>query len=254
MAAQTDAGTLALAGAARAVQLQVRAALLLDVAKLWPLLDAKRLDQTFPGWLQAMILLLRNYHGQSSAAAAAFYSKARAEAIGTPIRADLMKLADLPSEEWISEALGYSGPGMLTRDTARPGTALSTTLGTSARIALDGGRTTVEQTMHSDPRAVGYYRITDGQPCAFCALMASRGVVYKTELAAGREANKRFTGDGEFKYHNDCGCIAAPAFSDKQPLPALSNLAARIYDDHAAGERDQLAAFRKAWDAYQSAA
>lgn len=246
------ASALTLAVSARTVQLRIRAQLLADVVRLWPVLDAKRLDSTFPGWLQAMILLLRSYHGQSSTAAAAFYRTARTDAVGTPTPFDFVELADAPSEEWISQALGYAAPGMLTRDTARPGTALSTTLGTSSRIVLDGGRKTVEQTMRTDPFAVGYYRITDGDPCAFCALMASRGVVYKSELTAGRTANKRFVGDGEFKYHNDCGCTAAPAFSKNQQLPELSDMAARIYDEHAAGQSDPLAAFRKAWADHQN--
>lgn len=250
MAAQTDTGTLALAGSARVVQLQVRAALLRDVAKLWPLLDAKRLDQTFPGWLQAMMLLLRNYHGQSSAVAAAFYSKARAEAIGTPTPADFVKLADPPSAEWMARALGYAAPGMLSRDTAQPNTALSTTLGTSSRIALDGGRTTILNTVLADRVALGWYRVTDGDPCAFCALLAARGLVYKQHSFDA--SNARFHGDGDFKVHNDCGCSLAPAFTRDQALPDISSEADRIYAQHAKGQSDPMAAFRKAWADHQA--
>jgi hypothetical protein len=129
---------------------------------------------------------------------------------------------------------------MLSKDTARPGTALSTTLGTASRIALDGGRTTTLDTVKADPVAVGWYRVTDGNPCAFCALLASRGVVYKADTV-------------NFQAHNDCGCTSAPAFSRSQKLPDLNRTADRIYTEATKGvpTGGQLAAFRKAWDARQ---
>lgn len=244
------AGTtaLTLAATARAVQLAIRAQLLRDVTRLWPALDRKRLDETFPGWLQAMITLVTGYHGQSAEAAARFYQQARTHAIESPTPSTLIQRAAVPSIEWMSRAFGFSGPGMLSRDLVRPNTALSTTLGTASRIALDGGRTTVEKTVKRDPAAVGWYRITDGAPCAFCALVASRGIVYKDEMTAGRTADRKFIGDGEFKYHNDCGCSAAPAFSRNQELPAMSKLAAQIYEERGSG--DALNAFRRAWEAH----
>jgi hypothetical protein len=153
----------------------------------------------------------------------------------------------------MARAFGFSGPGMLSRDTVRPNTALTTTLGTSARIALDGGRTTIVNTVASDPVALGWYRVTDGEPCAFCALMASRGVVYKDH--AFDRSNTQFTGPGMAKVHNDCGCGFAPSFTRKQELPEISKVADQIYTKHAAGAGtgNQLAAFRKAWAAHQAA-
>lgn len=238
--AQTGTAEYAVTAAvsARAVQLAVRAQLLRDVMKLWPLLDPKRLNETFPGWVGAMIALIRSYHGQSAAAAAAFYRAARATATRSPAPGSLIVLAAPPSDAWLRKALGFSGPGMLSRDTARPGTALSTTLGTASRIALDGGQSTILATVHADPVAVGWYRVTDGQPCAFCALLAGRGVVYKKDTVG-------------FKTHNDCGCSGAPAFSRDQPLPDLNRTAAQVYTERGSG--NALVAFRKAWAEHQSA-
>lgn len=239
VAGTTQATSLTLAISARSIQIAIRARLMQDVLKLWPALDKARLSETFPGWLRAMILLTRNYHGQSSAAAASFYQVAREHAIQSPTPRSLIKFAPDPVEEWMTKAFGFSGPGMLSKDTARPGTALSTTLGTAARIALDGGRTTVIETVKADPVALGYYRLTDGNPCAFCALLASRGAVYKADTV-------------DFQAHNDCGCMSAPWFSTKQPLPELNQTADRIYTEKAAGAPDQLAAFRKAWAEHQA--
>jgi hypothetical protein len=224
---------LAAAVAARQVQLAIRARLMQDVARLWRLLDPQRLAETFPGWVAAMTALIRDYHAQSAQGAAVFYRSARAAAVQSPTPVALIRLAEAPSAEWLRRALGFAGPGMLSRDTARPGTALSTTLGTAARIALDGGRSTIVGTVHADPVAVGFFRVTDGQPCAFCAMLAGRGVVYKSAETV------------DFKAHNDCGCFGAPAFSKGQPLPEISDRAAQVYRERGPG--DSLKAFRKAW-------
>lgn len=229
----------AIATSAWAVQIAIRAQLLQDTVKLWPLLDPKRLDETFPGWLRAMRLLMDTYHGQSAVAAGKFYRSMRDHAIQASTPSSLIKLAPKPDDQWLTRAFGFSGPGMLRNDVARPGTALSMTLGTASRIALDGGRTTVLNTVQHDPVAVGWYRVTDGQPCAFCALLASRGIAYKSEKSA------------DFQAHNHCGCSAAPAFSRDQQLPASSLDAQRIYRER--GKGPALVAFRKAWDEYQTA-
>jgi hypothetical protein len=231
--------SVALAESARLVQLAIRAALLRDVARLWPALDAKRLDETFPGWLRAMTVLVTNYHGQSAAAASRFYRQARTLAIESPTPSALVKLAPVPSPEWMARAFGFSGPGMLSRDTVRPNTALSTTLGTAARVGLDGGRTTILNTVEADKVAIGWYRVTDGDPCAFCALLASRPVI------GGKGALYRSEKTADFKSHNDCGCSAAPMFSRDQELPALSHEAAFVYENR--GDGSALEAFRQAW-------
>jgi hypothetical protein len=230
---------LTLAATARTAQNAISAAAMRDAAMLWQLLDKKRLNETFPGWLRAMILLVRNYHQQSSTAAGIVYRTMRAQATQSPAPESLLRIAAQPSDEWLSRAFGFSGPGMLNKDTAQPNTALSTTLGTTARIVNDGSRTTTINTVHTDPVAVGWYRLTDGQPCAWCALMASRGVVYKSERTAS------------FEGHNSCGCVAAPAFTRDQEIPEINQLALHVYTEstHGLSNKDRLPAFRKAWDA-----
>lgn len=235
---------LAAASAARRAQLAVRAELLRQVVRLWPLLNPKDLNGTFPAWLEAMIQLIVRYHGQSSQAAAAFYRAARSTATESPAPLGLIALAAAPERDWLAKALGFSGPGMLSRDTVRPGTALSTTLGTAGRIALEGGRATILNTVERDPVALGYFRITDGQPCAFCALLASRPVI------GGRGAFYKTAESAGFAAHNDCGCSAAPMFSRDQQLPALSTTAADVYRNR--GDGNALVAFRKAWADHQS--
>lgn len=236
----------ALATAARSAQVAISAQAMRDAVQLWPLLDPKRLPETWPAWLRAMVLLTKTYHSQSSLAAGRFYRQLREHATQSPAPSSLLRVAQAPSDEWLTRAFGFSGPGMLSRDTARPNTALSTTLGTASRIVQDGGRTTTLDTVHEDPVAVGWYRLTDGQPCPFCALLASRGLVYKSEKSASFEA------------HNQCGCIGVPAFSRDHELPDINQQARAVYYDTVRGMKGPktqatvLPAFRKAWAAHQA--
>jgi hypothetical protein len=230
---------LEVATAGRVAQLAIRAQLLRDVTTLWPMLDRKRLDETWPGWLRAMSLLVRNYHGQSAQAAASTYRAAREQATHSPAPRSLIKFAPVPSQDWLDKAFGYSGPGSFQRDIARPNTALETTLGTSTRIALDGGRTTTLNTLRADPVAVGWYRVTDDNPCSFCALLASRGIVYKAETVG-------------FKAHNHCACYGMAAFSRDVELPSIAQEAADVYKNR--GEGDALNAFRRAWESRHKSA
>jgi hypothetical protein len=168
-------------------------------------LDKSRLDETFPGWLRAMTLLVTNYHGQSSFGGGnVLPGDARAGAAVAPPREPDQAGARAPPQEWLNRAFGFSGPGMLSQGhgAARHGAVHDA--GHAARIALDGGRTTTLDTVKADPVAVGWYRVTDGDPCAFCALLASRGVVYKEFDTVDLTATQ---------VHNDCGCFGAPAFS-----------------------------------------
>jgi hypothetical protein len=234
----TTVSALALAEAARQAQLAIRRQMLGDVARAWPMLNFQHIDRSWPVWLRVMSALLGKYHTQSAQAGGLFYRAARQAATGDPGDVTVVKLAPSPSDEWVSRALGYSAVGVYRKQTVDLGrapdvaarSALTKTLGTSARIVQDGSRTTIVESTRADDRAVGWYRVTDGDPCGFCALMASRGVVYKSATV-------------NFEAHNDCGCTSAPAFSRDIELPAVSREADRIYRSGNASLSD----FRKAW-------
>lgn len=237
---------LEIATGARAVQIAIRAKLLRDAATLWPTLDPKRLNETWPGWIRAMSLLVSNYHGQSAQAAASSYRAAREQATHSPAPRSLIQLAPQPPNEWLNKAFGYSGPGQFNRDTARPNTALSATLGTASRIALDGGRTTLIESVKHDPVALGWYRVTDGDPCAFCALLASRPSMKHEDGSFRKGSLYRSEETASFLAHDHCGCSAAPIFSQKQELPDVSQEAADAYLNR--GDGPALQAFRREWE------
>jgi hypothetical protein len=78
-----------------------------------------------------------------------------------------------------------------------------------ARIAMNGARSTVWSAAEHDRRALGYIRVSrTGTPCGWCAMLLSRGAVYKSARTA------EFS-DGD-TYHDNCHCGAEPVFTAGQ--------------------------------------
>lgn len=78
------------------------------------------------------------------------------------------------------------------------------------RHTQNGGRDTIDMVVKQDPVALGYTRITKGNPCAFCLMLASRGPVYSED--SFDRSDPRFTGPGEHKVHDACGCSLRPNY------------------------------------------
>lgn len=68
-------------------------------------------------------------------------------------------------------------------------------------VIAGGYRETHLATLRNDPRAKGYARIGETNMCAFCAMLISRGPVYKKDTSA-------------FRSHGHCRCSSRPFFSD----------------------------------------
>lgn len=80
--------------------------------------------------------------------------------------------------------------------------ALTGVEGAGVRLSALGGRETVTRSV--DGRRVGYVRVTGSDPCAFCAMLASRRAVYEDDSFA--DSDPRFEGWGEVKVHDNCQC------------------------------------------------
>lgn len=79
--------------------------------------------------------------------------------------------------------------------------------GITQRIVANGGRGAQEYIVRRDRNVIGYARVSKtGTPCYFCAAMISRGVVYKSLLAAGGSYEQ------PNKWHDHCNCFAVPVF------------------------------------------
>lgn len=76
----------------------------------------------------------------------------------------------------------------------------------AARMARNGARGTIFRAIGRDERVIGYVRASrTGTPCGFCAMLISRGFVY-------RSAESATYSEGD-QYHNNCNCYAKPVFS-----------------------------------------
>lgn len=194
--------TAALTEAHRLTQLRLRAITIRELLRLWPALDPERLDATFAPWSTAVNALVQKRYDNSAGLAGRYFSAIRAEAIGQS--APAMLAAGLPARQRAITLL-VSGPVSIKKFTARgldPAAAarqaFTTHSGAVSRLVLAGGRDTLLASVRGDRRAEGWQRITSGNACEFCEMLA--GNVYKEDTV-------------DFEAHNHCACTAEPIFA-----------------------------------------
>ena len=96
--------------------------------------------------------------------------------------------------------------------------------GAALRHVADGGRDTMLTVVQNDRAALGWIRVTAADPCAFCAMLASRGITWnrynKQSFAA---SDIRFAGDPRnddaiaAKVHDRCRCTLRPVWVPNDP-------------------------------------
>lgn len=116
------------------------------------------------------------------------------------------------------------------------------------RHVAGGARDQIETDVKADPVALGFLRATkSADPCFFCALLASRGPVYKDN--SFKASDSLFDGQGTAKAHDNCACVLEPVYTRDTKWPDIAREAERIYKG-LKPKRGQstLQAFRAAWD------
>jgi len=141
------------------------------------------------------------------------------------------------------KALRGAGPNYLKQQSGRGETeeramrkGLQIVSGTGTKQVLDGGRETILELIKSDPVINRYIRVTDGDPCAFCAMLASRGPVYLTAESAG------------FQAHASCACTAEPVASSNAAWPGQAAYYKRLWRANIEGRysgQDAINAWRR---------
>lgn len=238
--AATDRGRQ-LTAAHRSLQARISRDTVRAMENLWTVLNAESRTPDLDAWLTAVEAVLRRQHAVSADTARAYYTAFRLAEIGQA------GLAALPRPVFPGEAartsLIVTGP-VRVRQGVRRGLPLDEAAQkaaieaarTAARIALEGGRQQVLAAVNADERALGWSRATSGTPCAFCALLASRGPAYKSERTA------------DFDPHTGCNCSAEPTFSRDAAWPPGAAEFRELYNAATQGETDQLNAFRRAYE------
>lgn len=120
------------------------------------------------------------------------------------------------------------------------------------RHSQAGGRQTIYENAAADKVALGWVRVTRADPCAFCAMLASRGLSYRPfSEGAFDESDLRFTGDGNAKVHDNCGCSLKPVYSTNDPLVDKTKVFADMWSMWGAGGGDAALRFRRGYEHFR---
>lgn len=227
-------------------------------------------DAATAAWLSTVAPLALAYRDRSATLARGFYAAARS--LGVPGAPALGQVSadDVDIEAIITSLKVVGVIGMTQKIVAGMPPDLAhrqagkSAAGAGVRHALNGGRSLTSNAIQQDPVALGYYRQTRPDCCAFCALLASRGAVYKEDSFTFSDA--QFFGDlfSDVKVHDNCHCAIVPVYEEDQELPQTNLDAFDVYvdarDAYLRGEypttakNPVLASFRSAWDARVRAA
>lgn len=257
----------------RAAQVAIASEAIQEFLPLWSLLDPLRLDETTPAWLDQVVRLIERYRLLSARRAFDYFQAfkaAESPQVGGPVeyREPPVELRPLlvsmtvvgPVREkqvvrrLSSRLEGLSGAERereLDRIRSRASAeALESAAKALQRHVLDGGREVLTEAVNSDRDAVGWARVTDSDPCYFCAMLASRGFVYESRDTALRSSGVRGNQRLGQPFHDGCGCTAEPRFHRDAPLPGDADLYSQLWDDTTQGLSGKAAvrAFRRAYE------
>jgi hypothetical protein len=94
--------------------------------------------------------------------------------------------------------------------------------GTVDAAGMEGGRQVIDTALRSDRKVKMIARGTSSNPCAFCAMLASRGFVF-VGATSGVGNREDFTvGDDIKRYHTNCHCFPIVKFTTESKLPELN--------------------------------
>lgn len=216
------------AASAQASQTGLAVVLGYDLERAWNQLDVSSLRKTLPDFTLLIAALVHKYGAASRTLAARFYKAQRAAAgLAAPFTVIPAALTPLPqvgsAVDWATRGLWATEPDIASAQTLVRGAA--------EKMVLDVGRDTIVNNVHRDRKALGWVRVTEPDPCAFCALLATRGAVYR-----GRGAG--------FPAHDHCRCHADPIFTAYEPSAEVREWQ-KLYRDSTTG--GNAARTRREW-------
>lgn len=101
---------------------------------------------------------------------------------------------------------------------------------------IGSGTDTINKVSNADKRVQVWARQTGPRPCAFCAMLASRGFVYKTKKSATKSYSEHVKPDGFLgfsvsAYHPNCACTAISRWEStgENDLPELNGYLEKMW-------------------------
>ncbi|AXQ64386.1 head maturation protease [Gordonia phage Neville] len=136
-------------------------------------------------------------------------------------------------------------------------------LGSAVQVAMQGGREVALQEVREDRLITGYQRITDSDPCYFCALLAANGPFTTRSYQNNRAFNvNRRTGEafapnaafavtgepeGIAKVHDHCCCVLVPVYEGEFQKTEAARVGASLWEE--ASESDSsLNTYRRLYE------
>lgn len=232
----------------RAAQARLQALVTTDIARIFPYLDINNLDQSFQSFYEAALSVITARRTISASLGASYYQQIRNDYNLPDTFIPFLEAA--PNPQQIFNSLLVTGPISMKSNLAKGVDAqrardagLVNVAKAAQRHVINGGRATILGAVRRDSRSVGWARLTDGTPCAFCALLASRGPAYKSQTTAS------------FRSHDGCGCTPVPVFDYSAPWPGRAEEFRKDYDQTISGRysggdgnNDAVKAWRKRYE------
>lgn len=237
-------------------------ALAASMATAWTLIDLHDLAGSLPKYEAAVAALVFKF-GQASAVLAQRFYRAERVSAGvpgtfTPRPADPAGIVQVQkSIGWATKGLWSPPDSSLPARTVEPAAdspavnaamaeanAKSLSNGAAQKMVVDAGRNTLIDAIEQDRHARGWARQARPVGCPFCAMLSTRGMVYRSEQTAS------------FPSHTNCHCVPVPVFADHYEPPAYVRQWQQIYADSTRGKSGANArnAFRVALEAHRNPA
>lgn len=262
-------------------QESIAAQLALSLYPLWSLMQFQELDSSTITWLTAALPIVKTAFLQSQRVGAVFIQNVRFATLPLEeplpiVLPDVERPLGVTPEAFFPPDSGDKDPIDILEEfdrqevatdltiqanyetkKAMPGpeeelmnNALVRSSGAAIKQAMQGSRGVTKNLLKSDPRVIGYARVTDSNPCHFCALLASQGAMYQKDSFApgnkrrrtGRKSDADFTspsGNKDLpkdwldiaKVHNNCKCTLRPVYSKSQSMDPAARYFKQGWDD-----------------------
>lgn len=167
---------------------------LADLAKLWPQITVGTAASPLHDVMPALV----TKYGMAAATLAADWYDDERDRVNPASR-----FRAIPAD--LGDAGAHALVGWATTKATDDAALRALVAGGVQRRLAGASRQTVMGSSLADPAAEGWQRQAAGDTCGFCLMLASRGAVYSEQTA-------------DFAAHDDCDCIAVPAWGGR-PRP-----------------------------------
>ncbi|MDP9833005.1 VG15 protein [Trueperella abortisuis] len=205
--AKTQAGR-ELTDTHRRDQVILRATIEQAATALDGLMDLDNLTGSFPRWFVGRSVLANAGVDTSARLAGAYVAEyglaeAGVELVAGAPEFDQQRIAREAYTDTVVMTKARIAAGMSPEEAWRIQSAI--TYGKLGQLVLDAGRQTITTSSFKySGRRGRWRRVSDGAPCAFCAMLVGRGPVYQEQSV-------------QFRAHNHCGCTAELVLHEWEP-------------------------------------